>query len=284
MGLFNKLISLNVGIAFEASEGILAIRRLIEKNASFSFTNTPEFIIKEFSDLFVGKNVKVHKLKEQKLSDDIDSIVNVESSSTRIESCFCGINASLCTVSFGTRYTFNIVYSDGVIHDINQINMVKCLKCLGRNNMHNSHAREKLFFGGTYSVSSGLEKIMEVLETSEKISVNNPPDFFLAELIELFNKRDKKNVKILAAASTSLKKELKTFPNARLLPKYINTEVIYRGLDCQPGGIATECVHFGYAWLNDEIFDIRTAEWEKCTECMFNIYNAVWLISKRVRG
>jgi len=282
MGIFDNLVSLKVGETFEIENGIKAIRRRIKDNGSCEIFNLPPFIIKQFEDLFPGKKITLHNVGEKK---KYSNSLNVKSVKSQLKSYHIDQEAKFSIINFGARVSFNIVHDDKKIYDISEICIVKCLRCLGRANIHSYYNREPgtLFFGGIYKTSDGLTMIREQINKAERVTIRNLPDWLLKELLCVLSEKKPKKIKILASSKTSLRKELKKFPNARLLPSYISAKVVHYGKETQAGGVAVEGTHFGFAWYGKEIFDIRTTEWEKCTDCMFNIYNAEWIVSKKIR-
>jgi len=281
MGIFDNLVSLKVGASFTIEKGTEVIGECVRKYNSIEMINVPNFIIQKFLDDLTGKKVTLYHEEGTEALDEYEKLFDIRISEVHIESAYLKEHGSLCIINFGKKRSFNIVYAGNKIYDIGEVCVVKCLRCIGRNNLHSSH--ETLSFGSVYTPADGIRLVMEYLEKSSNIIVHDLPDFMLGNILESLREKGVMSAKILASSETSLKKELKEFPKARILPSYIDTKFIYQGIEARTGGVAMDEINFALPWSRDEILEVRTVEWSKCVECMFNMYNAEWIISKKVR-
>jgi len=281
MGVFDNLFSLKLGDLYDEEEGIEAIREEVECSSYIELLNVPGFVVEKFEDLLPGKKTVFFS------EDDSERIARYEEhyrpDKSKIRVTHFGRYAKMAIIGFKSKISFYVTYSDDTIYDISSMRIVKCLKCMQNNNAHfkDSNSCTKVFFGDIYEVEEGLNVIREKIKTSERIIINNIPDFLLEELMAVV--QEKENVKILVSSKTSLREELLEFPKTHILPHIIKTSIYYHGLESKPGGMVIGGTYFGISWDDDEILDIRTIEWEECANCMYKLYNTEWVVSRKFR-
>jgi len=280
VGIFDNLVSLKVGASFTVEEGIEVIGECIKKYNPIDMINVPDFIVQKFFSLLTDKDVTLYHENVAEAPEEYEKLFDVRISEVNIKSDYLEKHANLCIINLARKRSFNIVYADNKIYDIGEVCVAKCLKCIGRNNIYSSH--ETISFGSVRTIADGISQVMKFFEKSSNIIVHDLPDPMLSDVLDVLREVSI-NAKILAHSETSLKKELKKFPRAKILPSYINTKFIHQGIEARTGGVAMDEINFALPWSDGKILEVRTVEWSKCVECMFNMYNAEWIISKKVR-
>jgi len=282
MGIFDNIVSLKLGDLYNEEEGLEAIRDEIKSSSYVEFLNVPNFFVEKLEDLLPGKKTLFFS------EDDSERIAEYEehyqANNVKIRVTHFGRHAKMAIIGFKSKISFYLTYNGDTVYDISSMRIVKCLRCMQKNNTHfkkGSASDTNVFFGDIYEVQEGLEVIREKIRTSERIIINNIPDFLLEELIAIVPKKE--NVKILASSKTSLREELAEFPKTHILPHIIKTSVFYHGLESRPGGMVLDGTYFGVSWDDDEILDIRTIEWAECANCMYKLYNTEWVVSRKFR-
>ncbi len=279
MGFFSNLISIKLGETFDIQNGIDVIKKEVLKHHSFEFLNIPMFVTKEFMDVIKGRKVLMSHYNRDELPPEY--ALSYKESGGAIRVSHFGRAAEMGIINFGMRGSFNIVYGESEIYDISNISVTKCLNCIKTLHHHFFEHDTTYHFGDIFTVEEGVFALRKKLGEASNVIISNVPDFFLSPLFEIIIGGHFESVKLMLPENSKLKNKAREVKHSRILPHFINKKIIYHGKEVEPLGIAMDDTYFGVLWKEEEVLDIRSVELEKCTKCMFNLYNAEWMLSKR---
>jgi hypothetical protein len=184
-----------------------------------------------------------------------------------------------------SRKIFDILWYKDEIKDVVEVKSPSCLRCNFRANIC-EYAEEfghDVYIGDAFDADEGVNQIKEDLKKSSKTIFSYIPDFLIEELIPLIIK-DKEN-RILMPYGHRIHPAVRGLPHSRIARRFIKPHfIVHNTHHVMGGGICFPHTHYGVAWKDDKILEIRTVKVKECVRCMVEKHITAWSFGKRIRS
>ncbi len=283
MSLLEGILKVSFGVSYKVEDGIRDIKKRIRSSKKVILNNSPVSLLQELLPVLKGKDVSV-TLKEsdfkESIAEDIDGV------SYHSAAIHAGHGEE--KMHFGCivlpNMLFDVIWNEDGIRDISGIKLHSCLKCDLRVNLCQcaEASGEEVYVGGIYNAEEGVRLIKEDLKKSSKAIINYLPDFLIEELLPFFKGKE---IRIMMPYGHRIHSEVKDIPHSRISRMLVKPRLrIHDHHDAMPGGICLPHIHYGVAWKDDKILEIRTIEVEECVQCMVGKHMSAWSLGKRIRS
>jgi hypothetical protein len=283
MSLVEGIIKISFGASYNVDEGIRVIQREIRRSRRVIFNNIPVALVEEFLPLLKGKKVSA-VLKENAHVDSVEEdIEDISYHTANIQAGYANKKMNFGCIVL-PNIIFDITWDDkDDIRDITGLKFNKCLKCDYRLNLceYAEKCDRDIYIGKILSPESGAKHLLNDLMKAEKAIIVYLPDFFLEKMIPFFNGKD---IRILLPYGHHVHPLVKNMPQSRRAISWITPNLkIYDQDNAIAGGVCFPHIHYGVAWKDNNILEIRTIEMKECVRCMVEMYLTAWSFGKRLR-
>ncbi len=282
MALLDGILKISFGISYEVEEGLRDIKRGIRSSKKVILNNIPLSLLQELMPLLKGKDVSV-SLKKNEFEESIDE--DIEGISYHKADIHAGHGDE--KMHFGCivlpKMLFDVIWNDEGVQSISGIKLHSCIKCDLRVNLCQAAEAfgEEVYVGAVYNAEDGVRLIKEDLQKSSRAIINYLPDFLVEELVPYFKGID---IRIMMPYGHRVHEDVKSIPHSRVARRLVKPKLkIYDQEDAMPGGICFPHIHYGVAWKDDKILEIRTIEVDECVQCMVGKHMTAWSFGKRIR-
>ncbi len=283
MSLLEGILKVSFGVSYKVEEGIRDIKKGIRSSKKVILNNIPVSLLQELMPLLKGKNVSV-SLKKNEFEDLVeDDIKNISYHKAGIHAGHGDEKMHFGCVVL-PKMLFDVIWNDEGVQSISGIKLHSCLKCDLRVNLCQvaDAFGEDVYIGGVYNAEEGVRLIKEDFKKSSKALINYLPDFLVEELIPFFKGKD---IRIMMPYGHRIHSDIKSIPHSRVSSRLIKPKLrIYEHHDAMPGGICFPHIHYGVAWKDGKILEIRTIEVKECVECMVGKHMNAWSFGRRIRS
>ncbi len=275
------LLELQVDEIFDIDEGLVAIRREIEKNKSIELINIPLKLIRQWHPQLAGKKVTIYNNLIDGLPEDLRDLGREIFTAVEMKGTFYGEVIEKGEIFFKNRI-FNIWYQDDTIHNIGSITYRRCVKCIQA--MHRDILLKDempvLNIMTLYDAEQGMQAIFDAVERSSRVRMVNLPKVLVRKIVTYLETDD---VKILCARMSSQARQVSSEHHARVSGGLLNVYSRFKGKKIKSGGIALDDSFFNVDYLEEKIYVIRSIVWPRCPACMSDFYELGWRASRRIR-
>jgi hypothetical protein len=283
MSLIEGIIKISFGASYNLDEGIRMIQREIKRSRKVIFNNIPVALVEKFLPFLKGKKVSVVFKENAHVASVEEDIENISYYTADIHASHGNKN-----VNFGCIVLPNIIFditwdNKDEILDITGLKFNKCLKCNFRLNLceYAEKCDQGIYIGKILRPESGSKHLLNDLQKAEKAIIVYVPDFFIEKMAPFFNSKD---IRILLPYGHRVHPFVKNMPQSRSARSWITPNLkIYEHDNAIAGGVCFPHIHYGVAWKNNRILEIRTIEMKECVHCMVEMYLAAWSFGKRIR-
>jgi hypothetical protein len=275
------LLELQVDEIFDIDEGLVAIRREIEKNKSIELINIPLKLIRQWHPQLAGKQVTIYNNLIDGLPEDLRGLGREIFTAVEMKGTFYGEVIEKGEIFVKNRI-FNVWYQDDTIHNIGSITYRRCVKCIQA--MHRDILLKDempvLNIMTLYDAEQGMQAIFDAVERSSRVRMVNLPKVLVRKIVTYLETDD---VKILCAQMSPQARQVSNEHHARVSGGLLNVYSRFKGKKIKSGGIALDDSFFNVDYLEEEIYMIRSIVWPRCPACMSNFYELGWRASRRIR-
>lgn len=281
MSLLERILKLSFGASYQVDEGIRNIKKEIRSSKKVILNNIPVSLVQELLPLLKSKNVSI-SLKENEYDPSIgDEIGGISYHDADIHAGYGDKNMHFGCIVL-PKIIFDVIWNEDGIQDISGFKTSSCLKCDLRINLCDNAAEygQGVCVGAVFNAEDGLRHIKENLQKSSKAIINYLPDYLIEELLPYLKG---KKIHIMMPHGHRVHADVKNIPQSRVARKLIKPHLkIHDHHDVMGGGICLPHIHYGIAWKDDKILEIRTAEVEECVHCMVKKHLTAWSLGKRI--
>jgi hypothetical protein len=281
MSLLERILKISFGASYQVDEGIRNIKKEIRSSKKVILNNIPLSLVQELLPLLKDKKVSI-SLKEAEFDQSIgDEIGGISYHDADIQAGYGEENMHFGCIVL-PKMIFDVIWNEDGIQDIAGIKTSSCLKCDLRVNLCNNVEEygETVCVGTVFNAEEGIRHIKENLKKSSKAIINYLPDYLIEELLPYFKG---KKIHIMMPYGHRIHADVRNIPQSRVARKLIKPQLkIHDHHDVMGGGICLPHIHYGIAWKDDKILEIRSLEVEECVHCMVKKHLFAWSFGKRI--
>lgn len=126
------------------------------------------------------------------------------------------------------------------------------------------------------AVEEGIEEIKNKLRKSRRIRISNIPMNLLEQLKPLLEDKD---LKIILPMNEKPSEQFKNLAETATTKARIYVD--FEGKEANAGSINFSDKVFNIVWLNGEILNISTMEYNKCVKCLLETFEGGWRYSQK---
>lgn len=281
MSLLERILKISFGASYQVDEGIRNIKKEIRSSKKVILNNIPLSLVQELLPLLKDKKVSI-SLKEAEFDQSIgDEIGGISYHDADIQAGYGDENMHFGCIVL-PKIIFDVIWNEDGIQDIAGIKTSSCLKCDLRVNLCKNVEEygERVCVGTVFNAEEGIRHIKENLKKSFKAIINYLPDYLIEELLPYFKGKE---IHIMMPYGHRIHADVRNIPQSRVARKLIKPQLkIHDQHDVMGGGICLPHIHYGIAWKDDKILEIRSLEVEECVHCMVKKHLFAWSFGKRI--
>lgn len=126
------------------------------------------------------------------------------------------------------------------------------------------------------TIEDGIEEIKRKTQKSRRIRISNIPMSLLKQLEPILGNKD---LKIILPIGEKPTKELEKLGEIATTKARIYVD--FKDKEANTGSISFSDKIFNIVWLNDQILNISTMEYNKCVKCLLDTFETGWRYSQK---
>lgn len=280
MSLFESIIKISFGASYSVDEGVRIIQREIKRSRRVIFNNIPVTLVEKCLPLLKGKKVSAVFKENTHLTSVAGEIKDISYHTANIQASYGNKK-----MNFGCIVLPNIIFditwdNKDKIQDLTGLKFNRCLKCNFRPNLceYAENSDRGIHIGKVLRPESGAKHLLNDLQKAEKAIVVYVPDFFIEKMIPFFNGKD---IRILLPYGHRVHPSVKNMPQCRNARSWFTPNLkVYEHNNAIAGGVCFPHIHYGVAWKDNEVLEVRTIERKECVRCMVEMYFTAWSLGK----
>lgn len=274
--MLENIITLKAGEIFEVAQGIEAIKQAIQRAYSVQVYDLPPSLLNELAPVLVRREATIYLPPRVKVENQLrPQVVPIKN---RVKATCHGQTMFMGHIKLA-RIMFDIVWQADKIYDISAVTSSKCLRCSHRLNLRTSAEHNGLMFGSILPVSQTITEIEQHLRQADWVLFSNIPPQVVSQLMSALHNKE---VKLILPYGVQLPHQLRPIKQTRTFPRLVMSSSRVYGRRVHCGGICLPHIHFGISWEGDKIISVRSFEWLKCVQCMYDTHRLGWHFCKRI--
>lgn len=122
----------------------------------------------------------------------------------------------------------------------------------------------------------GIEEIRKKIQKSRRIRISNIPMNLLEDLKPFLKDKDLKIILPLGKKPTEDLKKLGEIATTKA-----RIYVDFKGKEANSGSVSFSDMSFNIIWLDDNVLNVSTMEYNKCVKCLLETFEGGWHYSQK---
>ncbi len=271
MGLFDSLITINLGDSFTPDAGIEAIKQELQHSPEAQFYDLPKGFVGKLRSCLDDCEVQFFYPDAASKPKWLD--YPTESLPNRVKADYYGQDMYVGEVNF-PHQSFDVIWRSGKVYDIGRVRVDKCLRCSFRRKVRRKDTGQDVRIGSVINRDEWDEFIGSELKAAKgEAIISNLPLTIMKDFWPLILRRD---FRLVLPPETHIPFNLKANNRVRILPGMVKLESIVYGLKVNCGVICLPHIILGIGWDEENVVSVRTFEQSECVNCLKQIYKMAW--------